>query len=248
MSTVFGVDVGGSGIKGAPVDIARGELLAERLRIPTPQPATPTAVFETIEEILEQAGWDGQLGVCVPAVVVGGIAKTAANIDQSWIDTDAAGELSRRCGRKVTVINDADAAGLAEMRFGAGRGIGGVVLVLTLGTGVGSALFVDGRLVPNTELGHIHYKRRVAERTVAARLVEDEDMDLKRWVKRLNGYLAMLYRGFFPSRIILGGGISKEFDEWGTWLDTPCDVVAAELRNQAGIVGAALWSAEMGAM
>ena len=244
MTTVFGVDVGGSGIKGAPVDVEKGHLLTDRLRIPTPKPATPDAVFTTIEEILDQSEWDGPLGVCIPAVVVNGVAKTAANIDAAWIGTDAASLLEKRCGRPVTVINDADAAGLAEMRFGAGRGIDGVVLILTLGTGVGSALFVDGTLVPNTELGHIHYKRRVAERSVAARLVEDEDMELKRWTKRLNGYLGMIHRAFFPSRIILGGGISKEFDVWGEWLDVPCEVVPAQLRNQAGIVGAALFSAE----
>ncbi len=240
MTQIFGVDVGGSGIKGAPVDLVRGTLTTERVRIPTPQPATPDAVFDTIEEVLGQAEWEGPVGVCVPAVVVDGVAWTAANIDPSWIGTDAATELSKRCGSTVTVINDADAAGVAEMRYGAGQGIRGVVIVLTLGTGVGSAMFVDGTLVPNTELGHIHYKRRIAERSVAARLVEDEDMDLERWAKRLDGYLQMIHRGFFPSRIILGGGISKRFDVWAEWLDVPCDVVAAELRNQAGIVGAAL--------
>ena len=229
MTTVFGVDVGGSGIKGAPVDIERGQLLNRRLRIKTPQPATPEAVFGTIEEILDQSQWDGPLGVCVPAVVVDGVAKTAANIDESWIDTDAAALLEKRCGRPVTVLNDADAAGVAEMRFGAGKDVPGVVLILTLGTGVGSALFVDGILVPNTELGHIHYKRRIAERSVAARLVEDEDMQLERWTKRLNGYLTMIHRAFFPTRIILGGGISKEFDRWGHWIDIQCEVVPAQL-------------------
>ena len=197
-------------------------------------------MLDVIEELLAEDEWAGPLGVAIPAVVVGGVARTAANIDDSWIDTDVAAELSQRRGREVVVLNDADAAGLAEMRYGAGRAADGVVIVLTFGTGVGSGMFVDGALVPNTELGHMEFRGEAAELSTAARLVEDDEMSLKRWAKRVNRYLLLIHRVFSPQRIIMGGGISKQFEQFATWLDVGCEIVPAELRNQAGIVGAAV--------
>lgn len=240
---IYGVDVGGSGIKGAPVDVGKGELAKARNRIPTPQPSTPDAVLDVIDEILEGDAWDGPVGVAIPAVVVNGVARTAANIDDSWIGTDVAAALSARRGRAVTVLNDADAAAIAEMRFGAGRGTTGVVIVLTFGTGVGSGIFVDGVLVPNTELGHMEFRGDTAELSTAARLVEDDEMPIERWAKRVDRYLEMVYRVFTPQRIIFGGGISKRFDDFAEWLHVDCEIVPAELRNQAGIVGAAVAAA-----
>lgn len=239
MQVGFGVDVGGSGVKGAPVDLDQGILSGERLRLRTPRPATPEAVYATIEEVLAGHGWDGDLGVAVPAVVVDGVALTAANIDESWVGTDVRHDLERRLGHRVTVVNDADAAGIAEMRFGAGRGVRGVVLVLTFGTGVGSALFVDGTLVPNVELGHMEFEGDIAEATTAGRLVADGGLTLEEWGPRVHRLLQSIHRLFTPQRIIVGGGISKRFEDFAHFLDLECDVVPAELRNSAGIVGAA---------
>lgn len=243
MRVVFGIDVGGSGVKGAPVDVDAGEMLRRRRRIPTPQPSTPDAVFDVIEELVAGQEWEGALGVAIPTVVVDGVAKSAANIDESWIGTDVRAGLAARLGRPVVVLNDADAAGLAEMRFGAGNGRRGVVIVLTFGTGVGSAVFVDGRLVPNTEFGHLEFMGDDAEHSTAARLVEDDELSLKKWAKRVDRYLDGLYRVFTPQLMVLGGGISKRFDDFSKWLKVDCDVVPAALRNQAGIVGAALAAA-----
>jgi polyphosphate glucokinase len=240
MSIVFGVDVGGSGVKAAPVDTASGDLVHSRNRIPTPQPATPEAVYDVIEELLDTDDWQGPFGVAIPAVVTGGVARTAANIDDSWIGRDVRSDLASRRTTDVIVLNDADAAGVAEMRFGQGRGVGGVVIVLTFGTGVGSAVFVDGRLVPNTEFGHLEFLGGAAELSTAARLVEDDDMAVEEWAQRVDRYLDMLYRVFTPSLVIFGGGISKRFEAFGHLLHIPCEVVPAALRNEAGIVGAAL--------
>lgn len=240
MNVEYGVDVGGSGVKSAPVDVSKGELLKKRTRIETPRPATPDAVFDVIETLVAGDQWEGPFGVAIPAIVVDGVARSAANIDETWIGTNVRDALTERCGRPVVVLNDADAAGLAEMRYGAGRGVSGVVIVLTFGTGVGSAVFVDGTLVPNTEFGHLEFMGGAAELKTAARLVEDEDVSLKKWLKRVDAYLDMLERVFSPSRIIFGGGISKRFESFAEKLHVECEVVAAELRNQAGIVGAAL--------
>ena len=198
MQVLFGVDVGGSGVKGAPVDLVDGRLTGERVRIATPRPATPDAVYGTIEQVLEAHGWDGDVGVAVPAVVVDGVARTAANIDPSWVDTKVRDELERRIGARVAVLNDADAAGLAEVRYGAGRGVPGVVILLTFGTGVGSALFVDGTLVPNVELGHMEFDGDIAEATTAARLVEDEGLSLKKWGRQVNRLLLRIHRVVHP--------------------------------------------------
>ncbi len=240
MKVIYGVDVGGSGVKGAPVDVDTGTLLQKRTRIKTPQPSTPEAVFRVIDGLLDGDRWDAPFGVAIPAVVTNGVARSAANIDDAWIGTDVQAALSDRSGHRVVVLNDADAAGIAEMRFGAGRGVPGVVIVLTFGTGVGSSLFVDGTLVPNTEFGHLEFMGTDAELKTAARLVEEEQLSQEKWAKRVDQYLDMLYRVFTPTRIVFGGGISKEFERFAGLIHTPCEVVPAELRNQAGIVGAAI--------
>jgi polyphosphate glucokinase len=245
MRVLVGVDVGGSGVKSAPVDVDAGELLRKRTRIPTPQPSTPDAVFDVIESLVASEDADGPVGVAIPTVVVDGVARSAANIDDSWIGTDVRSALQSRLGRPVAVLNDADAAGMAEMRFGAGKGRRGVVILLTFGTGVGSAVFVDGRLVPNTEFGHLEFMGDDAEHSTAARLVEEDEMSLKKWAKRVDTYLEGLYRVFTPQLMIFGGGISKRFDDFSKWLTVGCDVVPATLRNRAGIVGAALAAAAL---
>jgi len=236
---VFGVDVGGSGVKGAPVDVDRGELVTKRTRIRTPRPSTPAAVAEVIAQIADRFGWDGPVGVALPSVVRGGVVETAANIDPSWIGTDAVELLSVRLGGPVTALNDADAAGLAEVAFGSARGVSGVAICLTFGTGIGSAVFVDGRLVPNTELGHLEFHGGEAEAYAAGRLVEEDEMALEWWAARVGEYLRHLERLFWPEVFVLGGGISKRFDEFAGALQTRTPVVAARLRNKAGIVGAA---------
>ncbi|MDQ3783004.1 MAG: ROK family protein [Actinomycetota bacterium] len=243
MKVLFGVDVGGSGIKGAPVDLEDGELTRKRRRIPTPQPATPEAVYGTIAQVIDEREWDGDIGVAIPAVVVRGVAKTAANIDASWIGTNVRRDLERLLDRTVTVLNDADAAALAEMSYGAGRGFDGVVVMLTFGTGVGSGLFVDGTLVPNVELGHMEFEGQIAEATTAARLVEEDGLSIEEWGPRVDRLLERVYRMFSPQVIIVGGGISKRFGDFSKYLSVDCDVVPAALRNDAGIVGAAVAAA-----
>lgn len=238
--SILGIDIGGSGIKGARVDLDEGVLAGERFRIPTPQPATPDAVAGVVAQIVEHFSWQGPIGCGLPAVVIDGVATSAANIDASWVGTDAGGLLSGATGRTVTMINDADAAGVAEMQFGAGRGHDGVVLLLTFGSGIGSALFVDGDLVPNTELGHLEFKGMKAEHYAAARLVEHEAMRMETWVPRVADYLEHVTRLFSPRLIIFGGGISKRFDTFGSAFEVGVPIVPAQLRNNAGIVGAAM--------
>lgn len=244
MAEIVGIDVGGSGIKGALVNVAAGQMVSKRHRIETPQPATPDAVFDTIEKVLAHFDWSGPIGCAVPAVVIGGVVKSAANIDTSWVHVNAEKKLRKRIGHPVLVLNDADAAGLAEMRFGAGRGERGVVLMLTFGTGIGSALFVDGLLVPNLEMGHAQFRGMDAEHYAAARLVERDEMKLDWWAGRVNEFLEYAETLMSPDVIIFGGGISKRFDEFSEYLDTRARLVPAHLRNNAGIVGAALAAAE----
>lgn len=241
-TTAFGIDIGGSGIKGAPVDLKSGELAADRLRIPTPQPSTPDAVADTVKELLDSFGVERGMpvGVTFPAVIQHGVAKTAANVDKSWIDTDADALFTERTGHDVFVVNDADAAGISEMEFGAGRGKKGVVLMTTLGTGVGSALFVDGRLVPNTELGHIPFHGDAAEKYMAESVREREDLDWKAWAERLQEYYSLLEFLFNPDLFIVGGGVSKHHAKFLPLLDLRAPIVPADLRNEAGIIGAAV--------
>jgi polyphosphate glucokinase len=245
MSTGFGVDVGGSGVKGAPVDLGRGALATERVRIPTPQPATPAAVVDVVAEVLEQAGApEGRFGLTLPAVVTGGVARTAANIDPSWVGTDVGALVRERTGREAVVVNDADAAGLAEVRFGAAKDVDGVVLVLTLGTGIGSALVAGGRLVPNTELGHLELDGAVAESRAAESAREREDLSWADWAARLQRYLEHVDRLLWPDVVVLGGGVSKKAGKWLPLLDVRPELRVAALRNDAGIVGAALLAAQ----
>jgi polyphosphate glucokinase len=238
---VLGIDVGGSGIKGAPVDTAAGTLLASRRRLATPQPATPGAAAETIAAIAEHFGWKGPIGCAVPAVVLGGTVKTAAHISHTWIGFDTAGWLGGTTGgAPVTVINDADAAGYAEMHFGAGRERAGSVLVLTLGTGIGTALFINGHLVPNLELGHLEVRGREAELRASDACRRRKGLSWKKWARRLDEYLLALHRYFWPELIIIGGGVSKRADKFLPRLTVPVEVVPAVLQNDAGLIGAAL--------
>ncbi|MEX0665336.1 MAG: ROK family protein [Acidimicrobiia bacterium] len=244
MATKLGIDIGGTGIKGAPVDTTTGELLAERHRVLTPQPATPEAVAAVVAEIAQHFDWTGPLGATFPAVVKDGVVSTAANVDRSWIGTDAAGLLSRACGDvPVTVMNDADAAGIAEMRFGAGRGRTDTVVMITLGTGIGSALFVNGELLPNTELGHLMIRGKEAERRASETVREREQLSWKQWAKRLNEYLAHLEALHWPDLIVIGGGVSKKHEKFLPLLQTRAELVPARLLNEAGIVGAAVSAA-----
>ena len=238
----FGVDIGGSGIKGSPVDVDNGVLAEERLRVPTPQPSTPGAVADAVAEIVEKFGWTGPVGITLPCVVKQGTAHTAANVDKSWIGTDAQSLFAERLDKpreQVVVLNDADAAGFAEMRTGAGAGRDGLVVLLTFGTGIGSATFVDGKLVPNTEFGHIEVDGEDAEKLAAASVKDQLELSYEEWAPRVSRYVQALERFVWPDLIIAGGGVSRKEDKWLPLLDTRTPIVAASLKNDAGIVGAA---------
>jgi len=243
----FGIDIGGSGIKGAPVDLVAGEFTHDRLRIPTPQPSTPAAVADVVAEIVGEFGAaSGKLpvGVTFPAVIQHGVARTAANVDSSWIGTDVDALFTEQLGRPVHVINDADAAGVAEARFGAARGTHGTVFVATLGTGIGSALLIDGQLVPNTELGHLEIDGHDAEKRAAASVKDNEGLSYPEWAKRVYRYLTVLENLIWPDLFIVGGGVSKKAEKWVPLLDIRTPVLVATLQNNAGIVGAAAAAAE----
>jgi polyphosphate glucokinase len=244
MTTVLGIDIGGTGIKGAPVETRSGQLLADRHRILTPHPATPDAVSAVVAELARFFEWTGPSGATFPAIVKNGIAWSAANVDRAWIGTNAAQLFSAASGGDVTVVNDADAAGLAELTFGAGKGRDGVVIMLTLGTGIGSALFVDGILVPNTELGHLKMGKKDAEKRAAESVREDENLSWREWAARLDEYLLMVEALFSPDLFIIGGGISKKSDKFLPRLSIKTEIVPAQLLNEAGIVGAALAHAQ----
>ncbi|MEM6532489.1 MAG: ROK family protein [Myxococcota bacterium] len=237
---VLGIDFGGTGIKGAPVDTDSGTLTAERHRIPTPRPSDPQAVSATVAELVRHFDWTGPIGLGAPAVVQQGHFRTAANISKDWIDVDAASLFRQTTGCPVQVVNDADAAGYAEMAFGAGRERTGLVMIITLGTGIGTALFTDGRLVPNTELGHLEMKGIEAEHFAADSVRKADDLGWKKWAGRVDTYLQTLHRYFWPDLFIVGGGVSKKHEKFLPLLTVPVPVVPAELRNEAGIVGAAL--------
>lgn len=243
----LGIDIGGSGIKGAPVDLDSGALTAERLRIPTPEPATPESVAEVVADISAHftrlLSYDA-IGVTVPAVVTQGLVRTAANIDPSWIGTDADALFSFRIGRPVHVVNDADAAGVAEARFGAARGSTGLVIVTTLGTGIGSALLLDGALIPNSELGHLQVDGHDAETRAASVVRDSEGLSWREWADRLQRYYGALEDLLWPTLIVVGGGVSKKADKFVPLLHLRAPIVAAQLRNEAGIVGAAVLAAE----
>jgi polyphosphate glucokinase len=237
---VFGLDIGDSGIKGAPVDLKTGALLEERIRIPTPQAPTPEALVETSLEVIGRFGWDGPIGVGFPGVIKGGVVRTAANVAKELIGFDLQGRLQREVGGSVRVVNDAAAAGLAEMRWGAGRGIEGTVMMLTLGTGIGTALFTQGKLMANTEFGHLLICNREAELRTSDRIRKQEELSWKQWAKRLNEYLATMEALFWPDLIIVGGGVSKKAHKFVPKLKTRAEIVPAQMLNIAGIAGAAL--------
>lgn len=241
----FGIDIGGSGIKGALVHTGTGKLATERVRFATPQPSTPESVASVVAKLVEQADWSGVIGATFPAVIQHGVARSAANVDQSWIGTDADALFTEATGgSEVIVLNDADAAGIAEARFGAARDVPGVVILLTFGTGIGSALLVDGKLVPNTELGHLELDGYDAETKAAASARDREKLPYKRWAKRVDKYMAHVERLFTPDLFVVGGGVSKEADKWVPHLNLRTPVKPAELLNNAGIVGAAMAAAE----
>lgn len=239
----LGIDIGGSGIKGAPVDVATGVLAADRLRIPTPVPSAPEAVAGVIRDILSQFhATTGPVGITFPGVVKSGRVLTAANMDPTWAGFEAATFFSAKLGRPAFVLNDADAAGLAEMRFGAGRGINGVVILITLGTGIGSALFNEGRLVPNTELGHLEIRGKDAEARASERVREEKDLSWQEWGQRVGEVLARIAFLFSPDLFIIGGGVSRKADKFLPVVQgmVKVPIVPAQLQNQAGLVGAAL--------
>jgi polyphosphate glucokinase len=241
MARVLGIDIGGSGIKAAPVETDSGELLADRQKLATPQPATPDAVEQIVRDLVKDFSWTGPAGITFPGVVTKGVIQTAANVDHSWIGVDAVKTFSACTQLQVTMINDADAAGVAEMRFGAGEGVTGTVLMLTLGTGIGSALFIDGLLVPNTEFGHVQIRGKDAEKRASEHAREEHDLSWGSWAGRVDEYLEHMEALLSPDLIIIGGGVSRKSDKFLPLLKgLRAKVVAATLQNDAGIVGAAL--------
>jgi polyphosphate glucokinase len=240
----FGIDIGGSGIKGALVDTTTGALLTSRVRYPTPSPSTLDLVAEIVARIVSEAGWDGVIGATFPAVIKHGVALSAANVDPSWIGTDVDAVFTKATTGGVIVLNDADAAGIAEARFGAAKGVSGVIIMLTFGTGIGSALLVDGKLVPNTELGHLELDGYDAETRAAASVREKNGMSFKKWAQRVQRYMSHVERLFSPDLFVVGGGVSKEAQKWVPLLTLNAPVKPAQLLNNAGIVGAAVAAIE----
>ncbi len=238
---VLGIDIGGSGIKGAPVDTAQGKLLAERVKLETPHPAVPDTVAKTVAQVAEAFSWTGPAGITFPGVVVDGVTYTAANLDPAWVGLDTRDLFNRATGLRTALVNDADAAGLAEMSFGAGTGHKGTVLMLTFGTGIGSALFRAGILVPNTEFGHIEIRGKDAEHRASERAKEEHDLSWEKWAERVDEYLQHMEGLTAPDLIIIGGGISRKSDKFLHLLTgLRATVVPASLHNDAGIVGAGL--------
>jgi polyphosphate glucokinase len=241
MAHVLGIDIGGTGMKAAPVDTATGQLVAPRLKVPTPHPATPDAVAAVVTQLVQDFGWTGQAGITFPGVIVNGVIQTAANVDPSWIGVDGAKKFATETGLAVSLLNDADAAGVAEMRFGAGNGESGTVLLLTFGTGIGSALFINGILVPNTEFGHIQIRGKDAEKRASELVREEHDLSWEKWAGRVGEVLAELEALLAPGLFIFGGGISRKSDKFLPLLTgLRARVVPAGLLNDAGIVGAAI--------
>jgi polyphosphate glucokinase len=240
----LGIDIGGSGIKGAPVNIKTGELLSERLRIKTPKGAKPKPVAEVVAEIAQSFKWKGPIGVGFPAPIKHGIVMMAANVSKKWVGINADELLSSATGNPCKVGNDADVAGMAEMAFGAGKGQEGTVIMITLGTGIGSAIYYNGHLIPNTEFGHLQMDGMDAEHRASDAARQLEDMSWKKYAKRLNAYLNEMEKLFWPDLFIIGGGISKQHEKFLPLLKLQARIVPAQFQNEAGIVGAALFSQE----
>ena len=244
--TVLGIDVGGSGIKAAVVDVVKGEIIGERLRIETPVDGKPEGMFDCIKKLTEAYKWKGKIGCGFPAAIRNGIVCTAANIDSSWIGLDINKMLSASTGCPSFAVNDADAAGYAEIAFGAGKDIKGAVLMITVGTGIGTALFHAGHLFPNTELGHIEIRGKEAEKRASDAIRKEKDMTLKKWAGKFDEYLTKMSLLFWPEIIILGGGISKKFDRYSHFFTVKTKVVPAKFENDAGIIGAAVFARNNG--
>ena len=237
----FGIDVGGSGVKGGIVDLDTGQLIGDRFKLLTPQPATPQAVAATIAEVVRHFGWTGPLGVTYPGVITDGVVRTAANVDKAWIGTNVAEIIGGALGgQPVTVLNDADAAGLAEERFGAGKDNTGLIVLLTFGTGIGSAVIHNGLLLPNTEFGHIEVDGKEAEHRAASSVKERKEWSYPRWTEEVTKVLVAVENAIWPDLFIVGGGISRKAEKWVPLLKNRTPVVAAVLQNTAGIVGAAM--------
>lgn len=237
---ILGIDIGGSGIKGALVDAETGEMISERFRLVTPEGARPADVAEVVGQVVQHFDWQGPVGCTFPAIIRNGVAHSAANVDDSWIGTDAQALFKETTGCPVTVINDADAAGIAEIVFGAGKDQSGVIIMLTLGTGIGTALFVDGHLLPNTELGHIEMNGGDAEQQAADSARKREDLSWKKWGKRLNQYFQALEFLLSPDLFIVGGGVSKKSHKFFRHIETRAHLAVAQMRNEAGIIGGAM--------
>ncbi|NED96617.1 ROK family protein [Phytoactinopolyspora alkaliphila] len=240
----FGIDIGGSGIKGAPVDLDKGQFADERVRFSTPEASTPDNVIEIVQQVLDAFEWRGPFGCTFPGIVRRGVIGSAANVDDAWIGVDLASVLTERTGHQVAIVNDADAAGLAESRFGAAAGTDGVVIVTTLGTGIGSAVIHDGALLPNTEFGHLVLPNgKEAEKWAAASVREEKELSWETWAERLQEYYAHLEFIFSPDLFVVGGGVSKKADNYLPLLELNTPIVPAGLRNDGGIIGAALLAA-----
>ncbi len=239
----LGIDIGGTGIKAAKVETRTGRLVTERVRFPTPEPSTPKRVAEVVREAVRHFGYEGPVGCGFPGVVRGGVIRSAANVSKKWIGVRGDELLKNATGLDFFLGNDADFAGLAEMRFGAGRGRKGLVIMLTFGTGIGTAFFLDGKLIPNVELGHLEIRGHEAEKWASERTRIEENLSFRTWARRVNSYLDRMHAYFWPDLFILGGGASKEFEKFRKHLEVPCDLLPAELRNRAGVIGAALAAA-----
>lgn len=237
---ILGIDIGGSGIKGAPVDVTAGRLLTERFRIPTPDPSEPEAVADVVKEIARAFEWKGPIGCTFPAIVKQGVVESAANVDQRWIGTNGQKLIQKKTKCPTVLVNDADAAGIAEMEFGAGQGQMGVVILLTFGTGIGSSIFHQGVLLPNTELGHLEVRGKDAELRASDRIRQEKDLSWEKWAERVQEYLSRVEYLFSPDLFIIGGGVSKKYEKFLPLLNIRAQIVPAQLLNDAGIVGAAL--------
>ncbi len=237
---ILGIDIGGSGIKGAPVDINTGELTRDRHRIPTPQPSKPKAVAKVVGQIVKHFDWQGPIGCTFPAIISHGVIKSAANVDDAWIGVNGVKLFEKTTGCPIHILNDADAAGVAEMELGVGRGRDGAVIMLTIGTGIGSGMFTDGVLYPNSELGHLQIRGKDAEHRASDRVRKEEDLSWEKWAKRFNEFLNHVEFLFSPDLFIIGGGASKKHDLFFQYLNLDAEILPAKLRNEAGIIGAAM--------
>lgn len=244
MQQILGVDVGGTGIKGALIDVENGEMVTERFRLDTPSPATPSAVAKTFAGILAHFDYEGPVGCGFPAVIKGNKAMTASNIDKSWIGKNVGEYFGSRKKRPIYVLNDADAAAIAEMEYGIGKDTKGLVMMITIGTGIGSCLFLDGKMIPNTEFGHLRMRGKIAEKYCANSVRKNEDLSWEEWAKRFNEYLQHVYHLLSLDAVILSGGVSKKFNKFEQYIDLPISVRPASLLNNAGIVGAAAYAAQ----